>query len=128
MISLIDVIWVIVCVSFKRQFHTLLSHLGVLVCSLTAFQSESIKRGLKCQVGMALMLKCFWWISTKGVGNVSFKNKKWFRSYRNTVPSYFIKNNYTLPNIFKFFPHLLGNYSCSNFSYSKNPRDTHLMY
>ena len=47
-----------------------------LVCRLAAFQSESLMNRLKCQIGVALIVKCYWWIFCPGKKKFHFSKKK----------------------------------------------------
>ena len=50
---------------WTSQYHPLLAHFGgakTFACCQAAFQKGSLMNALKCQIGVALILKCFWWI------------------------------------------------------------------
>ena len=82
-----------------------------LVCRLAAFQSESLMNRLKCQIGVALIVKCFWWIFGPG-------EEKFHLNKKNYIWSRLIK---TL-NILEF---ICG---CFNFFYYKNAGIARLVY
>ena len=74
--------------------------------------NESLMNWLKCKIGLALILKCFWWIFTP-------REEKFHFNKKNFIWSKLIK---TTLNILES---ICG---CFNFFYCKNPRDTPLVY